>query len=438
MDHARPKRWIFTGVTIGIVYIAIELIAILGHAVTQGSGYSKTAVRHAMRDAASSVAPRAAAVEDVEPDREAYHETIHPFFGYVVDPYRSGSRYAVSSMGFSHAAEDRPLAPPEQDVVRIAVFGGSVAAGFAFHARNRMPACLGSQGQQIEILNFANGGYKQPQQLHILTDLYARGARFDIVINLDGFNELALSVSENVAAGVLPHFPRRWHERVSNVVSPEKTKLLAELAIAEAQRARWAERLLELKLYRSPAVSLLWRVASDRAESGLFDLRNRIREIDDLSDQEQIYSIRDGRGSMAEAYREVSQTWARSSRQMHALTEFNGGRYFHFLQPNQYHIDSKPMSDAEKSIAFIEHHPYRRPIEQGYPLLIAEGARLAAEGVLFHDLTGMFEEIVAPMYRDACCHLNLVGAEMMIEEICGIVRGRLSRTAHEISTPPRR
>jgi hypothetical protein len=42
------------------------------------------------------------------------------------------------------------------------------------------------------------GGYKQPQQLMALNWFMALGGEFDIVINLDGFNDVALPALENV------------------------------------------------------------------------------------------------------------------------------------------------------------------------------------------------------------------------------------------------
>jgi len=42
-----------------------------------------------------------------------------------------------------------------------------------------------------------------------LNYLLALGARFDLFINLDGFNEVALPPAENIPKGVFLFFPRK-------------------------------------------------------------------------------------------------------------------------------------------------------------------------------------------------------------------------------------
>jgi hypothetical protein len=44
--------------------------------------------------------------------------------------------------------------------------------------------------KEIVLLNFGSGGFRQPQQLLILTYFFLIGQRLDLVINLDGFNEV--------------------------------------------------------------------------------------------------------------------------------------------------------------------------------------------------------------------------------------------------------
>ena len=104
---------------------------------------------------------------------------------------------------------------------------------------------------------------------------------------------------------------------------------------------------------------------------------------------------------------------------MHQLCEANGIRYFHFLQPNQYLKDSKPMGQEEKTIAVTEKHPYRAAVEKGYPLLMEKGKLLRSKGVRFHDLTRVFKNKPQPMYVDDCCHVSKEANEYL-----GVVIGR--------------
>ena len=50
----------------------------------------------------------------------------------------------------------------------------------------------------------AHGGWKQPQQLLALSWILALGGELDVLINVDGFNEVALDGVENAERGVFP------------------------------------------------------------------------------------------------------------------------------------------------------------------------------------------------------------------------------------------
>ena len=55
------------------------------------------------------------------------------------------------------------------------------------------------QSKEIVILKFANPAHKQPQQLLTLNYYLSIGQELDMVINIDGFNELAVSYLNNKA-----------------------------------------------------------------------------------------------------------------------------------------------------------------------------------------------------------------------------------------------
>ncbi len=141
--------------------------------------------------------------------------------------------------------------------------------------------------------------------------------------------------------------------------------------------------------------------------------------------------------------RDAASRWAQASLQARDLAEANGARYVHFLQPNQYVAGSKIFTDEEKRIADVDayagrhfpYHPsvrnYKAAAQLGYPLLIENGAALLQRGVHFVDLTGIFADVRETIYRDACCHYNRTGNEMiaerMAQEIGGGVAEAVSR-----------
>jgi hypothetical protein len=105
---------------------------------------------------------------------------------------------------------------------------------------------------------YALGGYKQPQQLAALSYLLSRGADHDVVVNLDGFNELALPWAENMTSGVNPYYPRGWRIKTAGLSDPGMVALYGEIAVLETRRREWARRIS-----RYPSLSiirnLIWR-----------------------------------------------------------------------------------------------------------------------------------------------------------------------------------
>lgn len=124
-------------------------------------------------------------------------------------------------------------------------------------------------------------------------------------------------------------------------------------------------------------------------------------------------------------YRDAATYWARSSTIMARLADAMSSRYFHFLQPNQYVPGSKEMVLEERRIAIDPAHPYADPAAAGYPFLMQAGHELAARGVRFVDLTGLFAGDRRILYSDACCHLNAEGYRAMAERIGAVVRAAL-------------
>jgi hypothetical protein len=79
----------------------------------------------------------------------------------------------------------------------VGVFGGSVAQWFALQVGDVVADGLAGTdplgGRTPLVLNYASGGWKQPQTTLALTSALAAGQRFDAVVLIDGFNDASLS-----------------------------------------------------------------------------------------------------------------------------------------------------------------------------------------------------------------------------------------------------
>jgi len=184
------KRIAFSVILILFLLASFELASFVGYGMMTGEAFSWSAPQ----------IDRAAVIDQFEPGSdsgwEATREVVHPFVGFVSNPDRapglSQYGYPKSSQLGRQRTDDR---------VVIAVVGGSVAQGFAaaglpvvIEQLQRDPAYA---GKEIVAVDLAVGGYKQPQQLMTLTYLLTLGFEFDVVLNIDGFNEVALHQAEN-------------------------------------------------------------------------------------------------------------------------------------------------------------------------------------------------------------------------------------------------
>lgn len=382
-------------------------------------------------------------------------QVIHPFVGYVNDalrmPFYRPERFDATSreLGFPFNRQPLPREPsPERWV--IGIFGGSFAEQTHRHAGSTLEAALEANprfaGRDVVVLGFAAGGYKQPQQLMAASYLLSLGIHLDMVINLDGFNEINLPVTENLQQGVFPFFPRGWKLRVEGL-SPRLRQLMGEVAWLGQLRRRCAALAQGGLVSLSPTANLVWRQVDLLFQARIGDRERELVTIEKDSEvvmdgyQELELPIGgpddDGRGGELRSrndfqaagpalpyyptwkaiYTDLAAVWARSSRALRGMCEGQGIEYYHFLQPNQYVKGSKPWSPEERAMAHYRDHPWRRGIDRGYPLMRAAGEEMRSEGLRFHDLVPIFRDREQTLYADACCHLNREGYALVAREI---------------------
>ena len=350
-----------------------------------------------------------------------FDEVVHPYVGVVLTQHDPAQR-DVRDLGWLQ----RALYKRSKDQLIVALTGGSVAyqvyelaAGVLKEELAQVPRF---QGREVVVVGLCLGGYKQPQQLMILNYLLTLGGEFDVVINLDGFNEVALYAPENGRYGVFPIFLRLWNGRMNDVADPDQRALAGELAYLKKQLEAlrtWRD-LRPLRFFQT---ARLWRA---------FRVKRLHREIDrvvaEISEPgkggAQRYTASGPRWQFdqQEIYDHLTEIWRQASLQMHYLSRGNGIEYYHFLQPNQYVEGSKPMGPDELRRAYDPGMRYRPGAVEGYPKLIAAGQQLRESGVAFHDLTQLFAHETAPMYRDTCCHFSQPGVEAIARAIAQAIR----------------
>jgi hypothetical protein len=336
-------------------------------------------------------------------------QILHPYMGSEIGHDRGGV--------LEHFRAG--LAPGEFTVL---IVGGSVAMVFAEKQGSALRAALERQprfaGRKVTVLDFAHSSHKEPQQLMRIAWFLSLGYRPDVVINIDGFNEVALAW-ENTAGGVHPLYPSypAWGVLVEDygAMDPRTLDLTLELwKLAKGAKAL-ADFSLSWKLYHS----CLWSRFALRRLEGM--QAERVRLQNELSQSSARFAagpaMRRQLGgpdfpASPDAILELCvRGWSESSRSIRALCESRGILYLHVLQPALGDKGSKPMTEEEKAIPPPSKWWMLGP-ELGYPKLREEGRKLAQEGEAFVDASRVFADVEENVYIDPC-HLEPEGNRIL-------------------------
>jgi hypothetical protein len=339
---------------------------------------------------------------------------VHPYFGYVANPeWRGVNRYGFLG--------PEPLMTRGPDRLVVGLFGGSVADHMFRLADDVVIKTLQDSpvfaGKQVQLIDLANAAYKQPQQLLVLATLLALGAQFDIVINLDGFNEID-AAKDNLQDGVNPFYPYMWKSYVDGLLDSGAAVHRANADAIRVRRAAIWRRFAHPVVEHSAFLLTLWDFLDRHEEAALRSETAALRQ-----------ALNDRAGSPLATgpplrvpddvtiFRQSAELWERASREMATLCAGFGIRYFHFLQPNQYLPGSKVLTAEERRLAFDRNVADTQRVALGYPMLIERGRELSAEHIRFVDLTMLFKDDRRTVYSDTCCHLNERGSVVLAEAI---------------------
>jgi hypothetical protein len=363
-------------------------------------------------------------------------EALHPYWGWVLDPSANSAgltafhRTPISSWGFLDEGPPIDRTPPTRARFAVGLFGGSMAhwtsvEGWSdLEAELRGSAAIGER--EIRPIRTALGGYKQPQQLLILAYLLASGAQFDLIVNLDGYNEVVLTALDLGPRGVTLSFPRSWPDLVGQTGGVERARRIGRIEFLKEWAAR-VERLSGRSPWRYSPVARIGLRLTDRWISGQLAEERLAMTLKETGGSDAFAAAGPDRPiglDQAEMLRRAGETWSRSSLQMAALARSSGAAYVHVLQPNQYLRGSKPMGGDEAAKALALESQFGEVVRSGYAELRRRAiADLQPAGVAFLDLTGVFAQTREARYRDPCCHVTPQGSREI-----GAAIGRFARS----------
>jgi hypothetical protein len=343
------------------------------------------------------------------------------------DEHTPPGQLSTNNFGFD-SPYNYPIVRANREFI-VGIFGGSVGVFFCLAGVDRLVADLQQheffKDRKIVPLCMAHEGYKQPQQLLVLSYFLSIGQVFDLVINIDGFNEVALSPLNDqqridISMPSASHLVPLINLIDQATLTPDKLQSLAAISQYK-QRLNWLSEVLQRNRLASVGV-FLGRYRA-MIESRYSEESQRFAALESLPSGHSLVSAippteqRIG----AALYEDIARNWAQASLLMRDLLAARAVPYVHVLQPNQYRT-SRMFSQDEARIALSAASPYKPGVEQGYPALLAEASsRGMTRQTGFLDATQLFDKEPAPMYVDNCCHYTRAGYHLLADAIANVV-----------------
>jgi hypothetical protein len=364
---------------------------------------------------------------------------LHPYFGPTHRPgvpfdipeaLRPGAGAPVKTNNLGFAAPfDYPVAKRDANQVFVGIFGGSVAGWFCQVGAGRMVEALHARpafaSREIVPLCVSHEGYKQPQQLLLLSYLLSRGQVFDVVLDIDGFNEVALG-RLNDERGWDTAMPSVMHlgpliEAVdASTLTPQKLEALATIQREKEQLNRISARLTSTRLASVFVVLERYRVIVERryrAAQAAFGALPAAK-----GDTSMVRAEPRPADGGPPLYERIAHDWMAASDLMRTMATANGAVYVHVLQPNQY-ATTRSFTPEEAAVALNAGSPFKAGAEQGYPALVrameARRTQAGASGEV--DGTHLFDREPSKVYIDDCCHYTLRGYELLADAAASAV-----------------
>ena len=352
---------------------------------------------------------------------------LHPYQGFLFKADRPGYNkwgFLGESLPFDFSQHD-PARRGQNDSdetndVTVAITGGSVAHHFSeYGGREALLAYLRQlrhfQGKNVRLISLAVPGYKQPQQLISALYYLVLGGKLELLINLDGFNDVTGPII-NWNQGIFPIYPWGffWLPLTATVSEPAYLQTVGTLGVLQNLRRRVVH-FFDPLCY-SITASVLWDFLDAYLEQQIIQAYQDLSAYE-IENQALRASFRSGpRETLTKEAAEnlAVDVWLNTSVRLNNLAKTEGFHYFHFLQPNQYvEPVTKPFSEEEKKLFSEAWTVQVEAVRVGYPLLLKAQKKLQQNDVAFYNLTQVYRNVQETVYRDACCHVNTKGHELL-------------------------
>ena len=358
--------------------LAIETVAYVWYGIAAGAFYGAGAVFR---------------TEDLSPPAE--HAGWWERDRMRVQPFTGFTDFGPS--------DERNIHPPRHEgpAIVIGVLGGYVANGVAQSLRQAVAARLSEIGVDIEplVVDLAIGQGRQPQQLMSAINLLAHGGHFDVVVNLDGLDDMSPLDPDELLA---------FAPEVIGGTAAAMERYVAATALREERRR--VLRTAQGWLGFSAAFGLALRSRLDGLESDIREYGAAAGKRPDLR--------QNGREALTprEALFAAARLWYRSSVLTGRLAQAAGADYYHFLQPSRYVSGSERPTIEESADVLAPDLSREARYAAMHPVLVQLGREMTRQGTTFVDLTSALRVSDETLYAGAM-HLSHRGNALLAQRI---------------------
>ena len=301
----------------------------------------------------------------------------HPFFGFGKPGETENLRFETD--------QNYKTVNDEKNV--LAIFGGSVAnnAYRLTELKNPKYASKALDLPVSNVVNFAAGGHRQPQQLNI-SNVYAHA--YNIAISIEGRNEMTRNHRY-----FPPYFP---HQSAAASVFFGQAENLAEIGELNLLFAKYEK---AKKNFRENAKGPFQYLSTIYAVQKKLIARQIIVKANEMTELRGRSAFLDKESYTSAA---MLKRWLRYSCQQQNLQTSFGIKSFFVIQPKPQHL--KQLSQTELNIVLKDQFDERKQMYQ--PVIDLKVEAIRESGLELIDLTGIFEDEKETVYSDSCCHFT--------------------------------
>lgn len=264
---------------------------------------------------------------------------LHPYVGSVPAPTTTTADLGTdgSPARSTFVNQGLPIHRRSADRLLIGITGGSAARRLSKDATDVLATELLSwpefAGRTCHFALLAADEYKQPQQLMLFNYQLSQGAEFDLLINLDGLNEVTAPVTGNIPAGLNTCYPSDWGQTTVEVTRTDYLHNIGLVKYLNQQQRVNAIRAGTFPSSLSPTAQLIWSYEHSQRDRDIAEARQKAEAMTRQAATYCSSGPPEEFRSPQEMYDRCIDLWCRSSILLHRECEINNIRYYHFLEP---------------------------------------------------------------------------------------------------------